>query len=317
MTANYINFGEGNQTVDANTTYYFRMYAQGDSGSAKYSSVYGPYHGKPTTPGIGTPSQVASTSKRISVPFSGPGYVGSGITSYTATRSGTPAKTITGISSTPFFDNDSNLIPGNSYTYSIVANTSAYTSDSSGISASVIAPGIPYAPTSEPTIANVGLDITITSAQVSGNGGVAINTSNANEGYFVQYQLADTIDGTYGYDGVSNAWSPAVKMSNQTTRSHTYSLMTPAKFYKFRTYAANPVIYGSDGSTRLYYPHNSSTYTANFATNSTGFFLAAGGKRWTGTEWIPTATAKRWDGSQWVAFNIAKRWDGNQWTPLS
>jgi hypothetical protein len=295
--------------VNANTSYWFRMYAFGDENGNQFSSTLGPYHGQPTAPSIGTPSQITNSQKRISVPFSAPGYVGSGITSYTITRSGTPAATFTGVTSSPYIDTDTNLIPGNSYTYTVTALTSGYTSNASGPSAAVIASGPPYAPTSPPTFTVNGLDITVTSAAVSGNGGVAIDTGAANQGYYLQYQTSTTLDGTYG------AWSTPVKMSDQANRRHTLTSLTPALFYKFRTYAANTVIFGSNGSSQLYYPHNNSSFTANFATTATGYFLAAGGRRWTGTAWEPTAIAKRWDpalnsgSGGWGNLTIAKRWD--------
>jgi hypothetical protein len=317
MTENYTTFSEGNQTVNANTTYYFRMYAYGDEGGNKYSGVYGPYYGQPGQPSIGTPTRTTTAQKRISVPFSGPSYVGSGITSYTIVRSGTPSKTITNVSSSPFIDADENLIAGNSYTYTVSALSSGYTSVASASSASIVAPGIPYAPTAPPTFTVNGLDITVTSPAVSSDGGTAINSANANEGYFVQYQTAPTQNGTYGFGGINGAWSTPVKMSDQTNRVHTYSSLTPAIFYKFRVYAANSITLSSNNSTQLYYPHNNSTYTANFATTTTGYFLAAGGRRWTGSEWVPTATAKRWNGTEWVAFTTAKRWDGSNWVNLS
>jgi hypothetical protein len=304
-------------TSDANTTYWFRIYAYGDEGGNKFSGTSGPYYGQPTAPSIRTPSQITNSQKRISVPFSEPGYTGSGITSYTITRSGTPAATFTGITASPYIDTDTNLIPGNSYTYTVTALTSGYASNASGSSAAVTASGPPYAPTAPPTFTVNGLDITVTSAAVSGNGGVAIDTSNTNQGYYVQYQTSTTLDGTYGFGGVNGAWSTPVKMSNQSQRQHTYLSLTPALFYKFRTYAANSVIFDRNSSTRLYYPHNNVSYTANFATTSTGYFLAAGGKRWTGTAWVPTAIAKRWDPSLnsglggWRNLTIAKRWDAS------
>lgn len=308
--------------LNANTTYYFRIKAS-NAGGTKYSSTATSY-GIPTSPTnvVATPN--LTSLDRISVSWAAPtGYVGAGISSYTVKRSGTPSKIFNGVTSSPYIDTDVDLVPGNSYTYTVSTVTAvnggspAYSSPESTASTSVTASGPPYAPTSQPEVSNVGLDVTVVSALVSGNGGVTINTGNANQGYFVQYQLADTLNGTYGYNGVAGAWSPAVKMSNQTTRTHTYSLMTPAKFYKFRTYAANPVVFASNGSTQIYYPHNNITYTANFATNSVGYFLAAGGKRFDGTVWIPTQTAKRFDGTDWVPLTIAKRFDGSSWVPLS
>lgn len=304
--------------LSANATYYFRVKSTNDH-STVYSAVAGPYYGVPSAPTSVTPTQISTANDRISVAFAGPTY-GGNLQSYNIVRNGTPSNSWTGVSITsPYIDKDSGLIPGNIYTYSVTAVGSAFTGTSATTSGNVTAPGTPYAPTAVPTISNVGLDVTVVSAAVSANGGVAINTANANEGYFVQYQLADTLTGTYGYGGTAGAWSPATKMSNQTTRTHTYSLMTPAKYYKFRTYGANTVTKASDNTTNIAYPHNNITYTSgvNFATNTTGYFLAAGGKRFDGTNWIPTQTAKRFDGTNWVPLTIAKRFDGTNWVPLS
>ena len=303
--------------VDPNTTYYARVLAYNEDGNNGWSGESVASYGIPTAPGVGSPSQITTAQKRISVPFSSPGYTGSGITSYTISRSGTPSASFSGITSSPYIDTDTNLIPGNSYTYSLTASSSQFTSGSSGSSSSVTASGAPYAPTSPPTFTVNGLDIEVTSSAVSGNGGVAIDTANASQGYFVQYQTATTQDGVYGYNNVAGAWSPAVKMENQASRKHKYTSLTPAIFYKFRTYAANSVQFDRNNTTQLYYPHNNSSYTANFATTTTGYFLAAGGRRWTGSEWTPTATAKRWDGQNWQAFTTAKRWNGNSWENLS
>ena len=306
-------------TLNANTTYYYRAYAYGDEGGNKVSGYAGPLYGQPGAPSMGTPSQISTAQKRISVPFSAPGYTGSGITSYTINRTGTPGGSFTAYSS-PYIDTDTNLVPGNVYSYWATASTSQYTSGGSSYSGSIAAPGAPYAPLSEPTFTVNGLDVEVTSAAVHsiyGNGGVAIDTANSSQGYFVQYQTATTQDGTYGFNGVAGAWSPAVKMENQTSRKHKYTSLTPAIFYKFRTYAANSVQFDRNNTTQLYYPHNNPAYTANFATNSTGSFLAAGGRRWNGTEWTPTATAKRWTGTEWTPFTVAKRWDGSQWANLS
>lgn len=320
MNIGYNTMGSGQVSgFNANKTYYFRMYATNPDGT-KYSGVYGPYYGKPSAPSIGTPTAPSNSQKRISVPINPPSYVGSGITGYSITRSatGTTTKTFSTGASSPFIDTDADLVPGISYTYTATASSSGYTSNSSTASASVTARGIPSAPTSQPTVSNNGLDVTVASSAISENGGTPINSANANEGYFVQYQLADTLNGTYGYGGTANAWSPATKMNDQISRRHTYQLMAPAKFYKFRVYAANTVIYGSNGANpQLYYPHNNISYTANFATNTAGYFLAAGGKRWDGSQWIPTATAKRYDGENWIPLTIAKRYNGEIWVPLS
>jgi hypothetical protein len=43
----------------------------------------------------------------------------------------------------------------------------------------------------------------------------------------------------------------------------------------------------------------------------------SGGKRFNGTEWVPTTIAKRLDGAAWVDLTIAKRFDGANWVNLT
>lgn len=51
--------------------------------------------------------------------------------------------------------------------------------------------------------------------------------------------------------------------------------------------------------------------------STSSVFVPAGGRRWTGSEFTPTATAKRWNGSAWVDLQTAKRWNGSAWVDLS
>ena len=287
--------------LTASATYYFRIRASNTAGT-KYSSIFVSY-GIPTSPTsvLATPS--TNSIDRIVLTWLAPtGYVGSGITGYEITRSGTPANTFNVGNVLTYTDTDSTLVPGNSYTYTVKTKTSistgspAYLSAASTASASKVAPGPPFAPSAAPVISKIGRNVTVTSSAVSGNGGIAIDTGNANQGYFVQYQTATTQAGTY------SSWSTPVKMSDQSNRVHTFSLMNPALWYKFRVYAANPVIYASNGTTQAYYPHNNSAYTAEFSSLSTPLFVSAGGRRYRGTgeanagTFQPTETAKRVSG---------------------
>ena len=46
-------------------------------------------------------------------------------------------------------------------------------------------------------------------------------------------------------------------------------------------------------------------------------FVPAGGKRWTGDGFVPTATVKRRVSDGWETVTIAKRWTGNSWEVLT
>lgn len=80
--------------------------------------------------------------------------------------------------------------------------------------------------------------------------------------------------------------------------SVTYTNLTPGLNYQFRAYATNAI--------------GNSAY----ATSAT-VFLSAGGRRWNGSGWTPTATAKRWTGTVWAPLTTAKRWNGSGWVNLS
>jgi hypothetical protein len=312
-------------TPNANQTYYIRIRAS-NSVSTKYSSVI-TVNGVPSPPTDFTVTPSTTSESRVSLSWIAPTNTQGGISRYDIFVNDifVESTTSTSLASIKLNSGGTAFNAGTSYNFRVASknatnlNETAIANVSSSVTSNIsaIAPGNPYAPTAAPTFTVAGLDVTVTSAAVSGNGGVEIDTNAANQGYYVQYQTATTLNGTYGFNGVNGAWSTPVKVSDQTARTHTFASLTPAIFYKFRTYAANSVIYARDATTQLYYPHNSSTYTASFATTTTGYFLAAGGRRWTGTEWVPTATAKRWDGNDWTALTIARRWDGNNWVNLS
>lgn len=144
MTENYTTFSEGNQTVVSTTNYFFRMYAFGDEGGARYSGVYGPYNGVPTAPTsvVGTAS--SSVSGRINVSWTAPSATNGGITNYQIFRGGTFIGQ-TGNATTSFIDNG--LTKGTSYTYTVVAVNATGSSVASSASTATQAPGTPYAPT--------------------------------------------------------------------------------------------------------------------------------------------------------------------------
>lgn len=141
---------------------------------------------------------------------------------------------------------------------------------------------VPTAPGSC-TYSKSGLNVTVNITSSSSDGGQTISA------YRVQYRTSSNGGSTWG------AWGSTQTVSGS---SYTYTNLTPALTYQFRTYADN-----SNGSSA--------------ATASTTTFLSAGGRRWDGSAWTPTATAKRWDGSTWQALVTAKRWDGSSWVNLS
>jgi hypothetical protein len=140
---------------------------------------------------------------------------------------------------------------------------------------------LPSAPPSVTAVASGGT-VVVTSAQASTPGPPIT-------GYFVSYASSNNGGATFG------SWSAESTMTN---RIFTYNL-TPGLTYKFRVRAQN-----SDG----YGPY----------TESSSLFLAAGGKRFTGTNWALTVgAAKRWTGLAWTNITTAKRFDGTNWVNLS
>ena len=138
-------------------------------------------------------------------------------------------------------------------------------------------PNVPSAPSSIAATTPSALSSTI-SIGTSSNNGAGITA------YYVQ---ASPDNGT--------TWLSPQLMTNQ---SYTYNGLTPGATYKFRSYAVNEMGSGA------------------FATTGSTF-VPAGGKRWTGTAWQPTATAKRWNGTAWVDLTTAKRWSGSAWVDLT
>lgn len=140
---------------------------------------------------------------------------------------------------------------------------------------------LPSAPSSVSASAT-GPTVVVTSGEAS-TPGPAIT------GYFVSYASSSNGGATFG------SWSSESTMTN---RSFTYTL-TPGLTYKFRVRAQN-----GDGF---------SGYT-----ESSSLFLAAGGKRFTVSDWALTVTAaKRFNGTAWVDLTTAKRFNGTDWVNLS
>lgn len=100
--------------------------------------------------------------------------------------------------------------------------------------------------------------------------------------------------------GVSwGAWSAETAMV-LATRTKVFDSLAPGLTYKFRVRAVN-----GDG--------------ASGYRESSPVFVAAGGKRWTGSNWALTvAAAKRWNGSSFVSLTTAKRFNSDgSWVNLS
>jgi hypothetical protein len=139
---------------------------------------------------------------------------------------------------------------------------------------------VPTAPATA-TAARSGRSVTVTRGSSSDAGGGTISS------YKVQYRTSSN-NVTFG------AWGNEQTFSGST---YTYTSLTPALYYQFRVYAVNEV-------------GNSA------ATSTASVFVAGGGKRWTGSAWVPTTIARRWNGSAWVDLTIAKRWNGSTWVDL-
>lgn len=151
----------------------------------------------------------------------------------------------------------------------------------SGVSS--ISPGIPTPPASL-TYVKTGRNVALTATASPSAGGGTISS------YSVQYRTSSDGGQTWG------AWGNTQTM---TSLQYTYQLLPPALTYDFRVYSTNQT--GSSSPTSI----------------SSAFFVAAGGKRWNGTTFIPTQTAKRWGTSSWVDITTAKRWSGTAWVDLS
>lgn len=319
-------------TPTANTTYYIRIKAT-NSVSTKYSSVI-TSTGVPSAPTSFTATISTTTRGTISCTWAAPTNTQGTLTGYDVYVAGTKvnASNITGNSytiNTKSTTGTDYLVPGTNYELYVVAKNAVGFNNSTSYSRSSSltrkAPGPPAEPTlpanyitggiTYPNPINFGRDVTITCNASPDDYGIPINTSNAEQGYFVQYRYSDTADGTY------TSWSTPVKMSDQTNRVHTYPLLDAAKWYKFRIYAANTIVNNSAG-TKTYYPHNSGT-TANFSIETAALFVPAAGKRYDATaeDFVITNTAKRYNSAtnSWVNIATAKRYNAvqEQWENLT
>lgn len=279
-------------SVDPNTSYYFRMYAYGDEGGNKYSSVLGPYHGQPSQPG-GSAATSTNTVNAVKIDWSSPSYTGAGILRYEVYRSGTSSAIYSGTNLT---FTDTSLTRGQSYTYNVYAvsntggGTPSYSSPVRTVSAT--ASGVPGAPSSISIASKVGRTLTINHTTDSNGFGNAVTE--------YRIQLSTDDGATWkGWNNTTKTFTANNTYNTTTSGTFTYQLLAPALTYKWRVQAVNNLGAG------------------DYVTTSTGTFVGAGGKRWDGTSWNPTTVSKRFDGTNWVDLTIAKRFDGTNWVDLT
>lgn len=145
--------------------------------------------------------------------------------------------------------------------------------------------------TDSPTATTIGVPSIPSSITTNSPAGLKITvTAGPSTGInFLDYYVSASPD-----DGTT--WQDEIPMGMD--RVYEYSNLSGGKNHKFRVRARNTTGYGEY------------IYTDTI-------FIPAGGKRWTGTNWQPTATAKRWNGTGWEVITIAKRWNGTSWEVLT
>lgn len=106
-----------------------------------------------------------------------------------------------------------------------------------------------------------------------------------------------------------------------STDDATWTAVSPLNTSTPTSTTSVPVFAATGGLTHYFQTRAVSTATYAWGTGaysaSTSLFVSAGGRRWTGSVWTPTATAKRWTGSAWTDLVTAKRWNGSAWVDLS
>jgi hypothetical protein len=137
--------------------------------------------------------------------------------------------------------------------------------------------GVPGSPSSVTTNTPLGLKATVYSTAPVG--------TNIQE-----YYVSASKDG-------GTTWETEKPMG--LDREYQYVGLSGGKNYLFRVRAINDIGYGQ------------------YTILSQPVFVPAGGKRWTGTQFIPTATVKRWTPTGWETVTIAKRWTGSSWEVLT
>lgn len=140
---------------------------------------------------------------------------------------------------------------------------------------------VPSAPASISTTTN-GTSVTVTRTNSASDGGSAIS------GYRVQ-RRESTNGTTWG------SWGNVVSLSTSAL-SHTYTGLTPARYYQFRQYAVN----------------NAGNSLA--ATSSTVFIAAI--TRYTGTAFSVLTRLRKYNGTDWQNITQARRWNGTSWQTI-
>ena len=192
------------------------------------------------------------------------------------------------------FNNYAELVLGSGTTGGIAHNADG--SKSVGVSGSISGPGpitggsaggtLTLTDFSRPPLAPASCTVAVSGRNATVTSG---NADVTNRPAISSYQVEATTPN-------ETAWSGNVY--TMTSQQYTYTGLDGGKTYRFRTRAVN-----SEG--------------AGAWTESASTFIPAGGRRWTGSAWTPTATAKRWNGSSWVDISIAKRWNGSAWVDLT
>lgn len=259
----------------------------GNEDGVSGNAHWGVSHGVPNTPQSPSATRSTSTAGRISVGWSAPSYQGAGVDYYHVYRSGTYIGQFT---SSPI--NDDGLTRGTTYTYNVYAHNSTGWTPTASV-ASAMAPGVPNAPGIPTVSSKVGRTLLLNSTRGSTDYGNAIS----------EYRIQLTTDdgATWkGWDNTSKSFTANGSYNTLDASGNiTYELLTPALTYKWRVYAVNSI------------------GTGDYATMTTETFVGAGGKRYTGTAFEPTATSKRFDGTSWIDFTTAKRYDGSTWVDLT
>jgi hypothetical protein len=138
---------------------------------------------------------------------------------------------------------------------------------------------VPSAPASISTNLS-GTNVTVTRTDSADNGGSAI----------IDYrvQRRESTNGiTFG------SWTDTVVMSSAT---HTYTNLTPARYYQFRVYSRNNA--------------------GNSSARTSGTIFVAAITRYTGTAFAVLSKLRKYDGAAWQNITQVRRWNGTSWVAI-
>ena len=119
------------------------------------------------------------------------------------------------------------------------------------------------------------------------------NSTSDNLGPITGYrvQRRESTDGsTWG------SWGNTITQSTSTF-SHTYTDLTPGKYYQFRAYAVNNA--------------------GNSEASTSGIILIPSIAKYTGTIFTGVSSLKRYNGSAWQNITQARRWNGTSWVTMN